>query len=724
MSALGSVDRQGPVHILLVEDEEAHAEAVRRSFRSARNSFVLSVVPTLREAQVHLGRTRPDIIIADWMLPDGKGTDLLALNVSDQPVPLIVLTSRGSETVAVDALKGGAIDYLVKSPEAFADMPHIVQRALREMDHVAARKKAEKALESRSEQLAKRVKELNCLFEVSRITEDKSLSLEQMIQSIVDLIPKAMRYPDIGCCRLVTEDNVICTSNFRQTIWGLETPVIALGSPIGALQVCYLRERPFASEGPFLKEEKSLLNAIAERLGRVAENKRAEDALRESEGRFRTVIEAAQDCIYIKDRQLKYTHVNPAVERLLGIPASEIVGRGPAEIFGEQEGKRIAEVAQRVLDGEWVEEEQVRTVAGDTLTFHDVTVPLRNLNSDIVGACTISRNITERRKARTPIVVPATDYPSPAMRATLEKARFAASSDVIVLLQGESGSGKDYLARWIHDESRRARGPFLSVNCAAISHELAESELFGHEPGSFTGARGRKRGLLELAEGGTLLLNEIGELSLALQSKLLTFLDARSFFRVGGQKPVHVDARIITASHRNLEEEAAEGRFLRPLLYRLDVFTIHVPPLRDRADDIPLLVEQIMLGLATDMQFQHIPALSPADIRLLLGYDWPGNVRELRNVLERALMVWQGGPLDLNLPARGVPQHPDTPATWLSNGKTLREALDDLALQMCEQALELSGGNKKEAARLLGISRAALYRQLERLGITSTDETT
>lgn len=723
MTTLERVVLDKPLSILLVEDEEAHAEAVRRAFRSVSGSISLTAVATLREARVSLGRSIPDIIVADWMLPDGRGTDLLPSDDCTLPVPVIVLTSRGNEAVAVEALKRGAIDYVVKSPEAFAQIPHIVQRALREVDHISARQSAEHALQQKSLEHAKRVRELDCLFEISSIIDNKGLSLEQTFQAIVDLIPGAWQYAEICCARVELAGKEFATENFRRTIWRQEARVLVRGNPVGSLEVCYLKERPRGSDGFFLEQEKSLLAVIAQRLGRIVENKRAEEALRESEERFRTVIQAARDGIYIKDRQLRYTHINPAVERLLGKPASEILGCSPVEVFGDDGGKRINEVAQRVLNGEWVEEEQTRTVGGEALTFHDVTVPLRNLNREIVGTCTISRNITERRKVRAPTPVVISDCRSPAMRATLEKARFAASSDVIVMLQGESGSGKDYLARWIHDHSRRARGPFFSVNCAAIPHELAESELFGHEPGSFTGARGRKRGLLELAEGGTLLLNEIGELPLSLQSKLLTFLDSRSFFRVGGQKSVHVDARIITASHRDLEKEATEGRFLRPLLYRVNVFALSVPPLRERREDIPLLADQIMSGLAADMQLQIVPELSSAEIRPLMRYEWPGNVRELRNVLERALMVWQDGPLHFNVPNRGASQEAEKQVLSLLEGQTLRDALDDFTLTLCQQALEVSGGNKTEAAKMLGISRAALYRLVERLGIASLDET-
>jgi DNA-binding NtrC family response regulator len=307
------------------------------------------------------------------------------------------------------------------------------------------------------------------------------------------------------------------------------------------------------------------------------------------------------------------------------------------------------------------------------------------------------------------------------MRVTLEKAGIAADADGIVLLEGESGSGKDYLARWIHDHSRRVSGPFFSINCAALPRELAESELFGHERGSFTGATGLKRGMLELAEGGTILLNEIGELDLSLQSKLLAFLDTLSFLRVGGQKHVNVNARLIAASHRDLKREVTEGRFLRPLFYRLSVFPIHVPALRERIEDIPTLVRSLLAKLAVEMQLSEIPLIEPADIEVLSRYDWPGNVRELRNVLERSLMLSRGTDFTLALPATtGQPARNGkrwSHTVTLGEGRTLPQVTDEVIRSLCTEVLSRCGGRKKEAARLLGISRGALYRYLKRLGI-------
>jgi DNA-binding NtrC family response regulator len=309
------------------------------------------------------------------------------------------------------------------------------------------------------------------------------------------------------------------------------------------------------------------------------------------------------------------------------------------------------------------------------------------------------------------------EYPSEAMRSTLQKASQAAAGDTVVLLLGDSGTGKDYLARFIHNHSSRADGPFFAINCAAVSPELAESELFGHEPGAFTGARGRKRGLLELAERGTLLLNEIGELSLALQAKLLTFLDTRSFTRVGGEVSVSVDARLIAATNRDLKKEVAEGGFRADLFYRLSVLPIRVPLLRERVQDIPILARQIISQLVGEMDLSYIPEVDSASMPALTSYSWPGNVRELRNVIERSLMLASGGairiaPLDLT----------ECQEDWLyelrfPEGRSLNDALGEAKRALIVEALRRSGGKRQDAAFLLGISRNALFHHMKSLGI-------
>ncbi len=443
----------------------------------------------------------------------------------------------------------------------------------------------------------------------------------------------------------------------------------------------------------------------------ISERWLAEQALSNNSQRLKAIFESARDCIFIMDRDCRYVHVNPAMTGLLKLPTFRIIGRTSEEVFGKSVGKHLREVENRILNGESIEEEHTRPVNGEPMTFLDTLVPLFNYRGEIYGICGISRNITERKRVSPASTTKPWNYPSPAMRAVMEKAGQIAAKEGMILLLGESGTGKDHLARWIHEHSRRSTNPFFSVNCAALPQELAESELFGHESGAFTGAKNRKRGLLELAEGGTLLLNEIGELAPVLQAKLLSFLDTRSFLRVGGEKSVRVDARIIAATHRDLEKEVKEGRFLQPLFYRLNVFSITIPSLRERLEDIPVLVEEIFSRVAAEMHLTERPSIDSSTLATLALYDWPGNVRELRNVLERALMLWDNGDLELLPPISEALSGEWSYRVPTSPKKTLHELTEDFRRSICLEMIRRYG-NKKEAAQALGISRDSLYRYI------------
>lgn len=453
----------------------------------------------------------------------------------------------------------------------------------------------------------------------------------------------------------------------------------------------------------------------------ITEQKRAEEALKRSEERLRAVFEGASDSIFIKDHNLRYTHVNPALAKLFGRPTGEFVGLRAEDLFGRVNAAQIKEAELRVLAGESIEMERTLPVNQVSITFHEIRVPLRDSSGKIVGICGISRNISERKQALRTYPVDAEIYRSDAMMACLQEARRAAATDSTVLLLGESGTGKDYLARWMHNHSNRSVGPYFSLNCAAISKELAESELFGHEAGAFTGARGRKKGLLELAEGGTLLLNEIGELPLALQSKLLSFLDTRSFLRVGGERSVHCNVRLMAATHRDLPSAVAENNFLGALFYRLNVFPIKVPSLRDRLDDLPILVEQLMKRLAGELQLSDLPEVDEAALKALAGHHWPGNVRELRNVLERSLMVSEGDCLSVRLPSTSTVEERYRRQFAIRPERTLDVVTSEITKLLCQEALRQTG-SKTAAARTLGISRDSLYRYMRRFGLNETKQ--
>jgi two-component system, NtrC family, response regulator AtoC len=453
----------------------------------------------------------------------------------------------------------------------------------------------------------------------------------------------------------------------------------------------------------------------------ITDQKRAEQAVRQSEKRFRAIFEGAEDFIFLKDRSLRYTDVNPAGERLLGLPAVQIIGSTYEDLFGHEDAEYLRDVDARVLQGESVQEEHTIKISGIPVTLLDTRVPLRDDAGEIVGVLTIARDVTDRKRIE--VSAGATEeYPSQAMQSTLRNALLAALKDVTVLLTGESGSGKDYLARYIHDHSDRVNRPYFSVNCAAIAPQLAESELFGHEKGAFTGALGRKRGLLELAEGGTLLLNEIGELPLSLQAKLLTFLDTKRFTRVGGEKEVFVNARLIAATNRDIGQEVQARRFRQDLYYRINVMSIEVPPLRERPEDVPVLVQQILYKLRSELQLSELPVIDPPTIRALQRYDWPGNVRELRNVLERALILSHGK--QLNLAALGLRGDDDSlfqdKKTCFSvsfpSERSLNEITQELKQFLVNEALRRSGGSRKGAAHLLGISRYSLKHYMKTFG--------
>ena len=307
---------------------------------------------------------------------------------------------------------------------------------------------------------------------------------------------------------------------------------------------------------------------------------------------------------------------------------------------------------------------------------------------------------------------------SPALERILKQARAVASTSATVLLAGENGTGKEMLARAVHEESPRAEGPFVAVSCAALPEDLIESELFGHERGAFTGATQARMGRFELADGGTLFLDEIGELSQAVQVKLLRVLQDRAFERLGGTKTLNVDIRLIAASNRDLEQEVEEKRFRRDLFYRLNVVPLHLPALRERREDLPILAAHFA-AKAANKHGRPPAALDPALLEALQEYDWPGNVRELENLMERLVVLTTGSRLGTEfLPEKML--HMRRPAAASEDDETTLEgATLALKRRLLSNALHAEGGNKAAAAKRLGISRSYFHRLIVELDITT-----
>ncbi len=307
---------------------------------------------------------------------------------------------------------------------------------------------------------------------------------------------------------------------------------------------------------------------------------------------------------------------------------------------------------------------------------------------------------------------------SEAITDVIEKINLAAPTSATVLVRGESGVGKELVAAALHHASRRKDGPLVCLNCAALSPSLLESELFGHEKGAFTGATDRKRGKFEMADGGTLMLDEIGEMSGEVQSKFLRVLEGHSFERVGGQDPIRVDVRVVAATNRDLQAMVAEGKFRQDLFYRLNVVEIVVPPLRTRGSDVMMLANFFLKRFNAEMG-RKINGITDAAQQRLRSYSWPGNIRELKNVIERAVVLNQKNMIDesdLSLTAAS-----DATASSVSRDSLTEMTLAELERLHITRVLRHTDGNKSKASQILGIERSTLDRKLKRYNESELD---
>ncbi len=308
---------------------------------------------------------------------------------------------------------------------------------------------------------------------------------------------------------------------------------------------------------------------------------------------------------------------------------------------------------------------------------------------------------------------------SEAMRRLRMEIAAAGPTNASVLIRGENGSGKEIVAREIHRHSRRAEKPFVAVNCAAIPEELIESELFGHERGAFTGAAGMRRGRFELADGGTLFLDEVGDMSPRTQSKILRALEEKSFERIGGGEKVRTDVRILAATNRDLQKEIAAGRFREDLYFRLNVFPVTVPPLREHWEDIPAIAASFVEEVCRE-QGKEKKTISPEGMRLLMAHSWPGNVRELRNVVERLVILSTGKTVEETTVARVLAADRPSPDSSLETAfakDDFREAADAFEKAYLERKLRENDFNVSRTAEKLGLDRTSIHRKMKQLGI-------
>ncbi|RMF65937.1 MAG: PAS domain S-box protein [Calditrichaeota bacterium] len=469
----------------------------------------------------------------------------------------------------------------------------------------------------------------------------------------------------------------------------------------------------------------------------ITERKRAEQALRESQARLSSVLESAMDAIITFDAERKIQIFNKAAEKVFATSAEDARGK-PVQRFLtprftellEQHLKEFeqGERAQRFM---WVPEGLTAVKADGTRFPVEGTLSAADLPEQKLYTL-ILRDIDERKRAEAELARLQNENiylqaelsaefnfgeivgQSKAMQAVFRNIERVAGTDSTVLLTGETGTGKELVARTIHSRSSRAQKVLVTVNCAALPSGLVESELFGHEKGAFTGATSRKKGRFELADGGTLFLDEVGELPLETQTKLLRVLQEQEFETVGGTQTKKVDVRVIAASNRDLREAVEVGAFRADLFYRLNIFPIAIPPLRERREDIPLLA-RYFVGQFSRKLGKKVDDLCAEALKKLMAYSWPGNVRELANVLERAVILCDHGQLQAEHIAISEQPSP-TPG-----GVT---TLEQAERQHIINALRQTGGvvaGERGAARLLGINRSTLISRMRKLGISKDD---
>ncbi|MBN1846669.1 MAG: sigma 54-interacting transcriptional regulator, partial [Sedimentisphaerales bacterium] len=423
-----------------------------------------------------------------------------------------------------------------------------------------------------------------------------------------------------------------------------------------------------------------------------------------------TILDHFSDGIIVHDAHRHITWFNRSAEQITGYHREKVIGRDCHDVFSDgfcggkcsfcSDSLPIFEKLHYPL--------KVNTKDGQIRRVEMTVVPMKNDQGEYEGVLASFHDVTEvtqlRRRLRDIHSFHGIIGADAKMQVIYELISDLSVSDCPVLIQGESGTGKELIAGAIHNESRRAGRPFVTVNCGALPEGILESELFGHVRGAFTGAVRDRKGRFELADGGTLFLDEVAELSSNMQVKLLRVLQEGTFQRVGGEKTVHVDVRVLSATNYDLRERVRQGQFREDLFYRLCVVPIHLPPLRERRNDIPLLLNHFLDRFGKELGLD-IQAVAPNALHLMLDYTWPGNIRELQNALQYAFVKCKTNTIQIeNLPPEIITFAGDRPAAAYARRRGKLQA------EQVRQALASARGNKVKAAQLLGVGRATLYR--------------
>lgn len=737
------------MRILYVEDDPNDTALTRLKLSRAAPQHQLETVSTVGQAIARLQSRDPepiDLVLTDMHLPDGDGLALLNdIRETSMPVAVVVVTGVGDEDTAVAALKARADDYVVKRKGYLDRLPVIIESALNHYQSDAARRSSPlRVLFASNNQIEINSTSKHFALNADHISLDVVNTGAELLSTLRD---EAIRYDS------VLLDFELADPPARHVIRELsvkqkrDTPVVVIcneadeelarqGLKLGAAS-CVVKRPGYLYQLPWELEQASAR----------AELQRREAALNASEERNRAILSAIPDLMFLLDYEGRYLDLHARNQKLLARPAHELLGKHISDVLPEEIAARISGTFATVLktdqpvvlEYELPVPEGLRTFEASMVRCDDdkILAIVRDITERRQGEESLKNALAEVRRLKDRLhheniylqeeIRIASNFDeiigrSEPLRRVLHQAEQVAPLDTTVTILGETGTGKELLAHAIHKLSRRHNRTLVKVNCAALPGPLIESELFGHEKGAFTSADSRRIGRFEIAHRGTIFLDEVGELPLDLQAKLLRVLEEGEFERLGGTQTLKVDVRVVAATNRNLEEAVRKGTFRSDLYYRLNIFPITLPPLRDRTEDIPMLVKHMVKQLGQKLG-KNIDAIPHETMATLRNYPWPGNIRELRNVIERAVIITQGSTLrlidDLDeqaLELEAQKQAARLDAELILTNETLEQNEYNLILRTLKNVhwkLEGPGG----AAELLNINPSTLRSKMRKLGI-------
>lgn len=569
--------------------------------------------------------------------------------------------------------------------------------------------------------LTERIKELNCLYSISSLLENQDVTLDWILSRAVELIPVALQYPELACSCIKLDGQEYVSANFKRTEWCRNTKIMLNDRHVGDLDVFYTQSPSTDNSGLFLEEESHLLQAISERLSKVLWLKFSEEALKESEERYRILTEQVTDGVVLA-QHARFCYMNPAFCKMFNISSAKAVIDSQLLSPGAGEVDEIKQMYRGYTDSctkdkvdsvhsfsrpektLWIQVcHSPITFKGQPAllsTFKDVTeIKEQQVAAQSMADQLHDENLVLRASLKERYRFGNILGRSPIMQEVYELIMKAAVTDASVAIFGESGSGKELVAQAIHEHSPRKNKRFVAVNCGAIPESLFEREFFGHRKGAFSSAHTDSSGYLDMADHGTLFLDEVSELTVNMQAKLLRAIEGSGYRPVGGTETIQSDFRIISASNASLSEKVSSGQMRNDFFYRLQVIQIRLPPLRQRKQDISLLVDHFVQKMSPPATTIKIPGHI---MDILMEYDWPGNVRELRNVLQRYLAL---GRIEF------LSADPTVDQSSMEMQFNLPQAVQRLENSLISQALQQAHGNRTKAANLLGISRRALSRK-------------